>query len=537
MKTKTIFASLFAVAALTGCSNENEVATDSGGQTDLDVAYLSIKVQAESMARAVGSDEEDGLTDESEIKSLYLLTFNDQEVIKGVPGGDYYVKIDNPTVTIPAQKVSGAATKLLVIANPGPLMQDMLAGGISSTTTFSTINQALIKATHEGLTGTDGFTMINCGDDSKKNATPPNNIIDEPLIDIKTSIKKPADFATAADPDKAAKDAAEAAKVTVNIERLASKIEFALGKNVDAGTADFKLTAWTLDGVNSRVFPWANKTIISVIHSVTGGGTAFYKNNFYTTDPNFRNDVGISKATIDATTHAPILVKPYKWETGVNAPTIMYCIENTMDAPSQLFGNATRLVFKGTYFPDGFTVGDDWYHFAGVNYKTFQELMDAYNASASPSNLRTACTNFYDKVKAKYSAKIGANDFSELTQQMLDDAQIENGGEIVKNNYLPGDHVIRWYQKGLCYWYYEIRHDNSPNAGEMAFGKYGVVRNNWYRLTLNSVNGPGTPWFPDIDHPGPGDPDPTDPIDASAGYLGITVNVAPWIVWETGIDI
>ena len=43
----------------------------------------------------------------------------------------------------------------------------------------------------------------------------------------------------------------------------------------------------------------------------------------------------------------------------------------------------------------------------------------------------------------------------------------------------------------------------------MAFGKYGVVRNNWYKLTLGLVKGPVT-WFPDIDNPGPGDPDPDD---------------------------
>ena len=53
----------------------------------------------------------------------------------------------------------------------------------------------------------------------------------------------------------------------------------------------------------------------------------------------------------------------------------------------------------------------------------------------------------------------------------------------------------------------------------------------------NGTKGPGTPWFPDIDNPGPGDPDPDDPIDTSTGYLGITVEVAPWIIWENEIDI
>jgi hypothetical protein len=71
----------------------------------------------------------------------------------------------------------------------------------------------------------------------------------------------------------------------------------------------------------------------------------------------------------------------------------------------------------------------------------------------------------------------------------------------------------------------------------MEFGKYGVVRNNWYNLTLNSVSGPGTPWYPDIVNPGDGDPDPYDPIDEGEGYLGITVSAQPWIIWETGMSI
>ncbi|MCC8094576.1 MAG: fimbria major subunit [Tannerellaceae bacterium] len=95
---------------------------------------------------------------------------------------------------------------------------------------------------------------------------------------------------------------------------------------------------------------------------------------------------------------------------------------------------------------------------------------------------------------------------------------------------------MRWYQGGLNYYYYEIHHNDMTNV-LMDFGKYGIVRNNWYSLTLSSVNGAGTPWYPEIIKPGPGDPDPTDPIDQEAGYLGIEVQLAPWILWTRDIDI
>ena len=52
--------------------------------------------------------------------------------------------------------------------------------------------------------------------------------------------------------------------------------------------------------------------------------------------------------------------------------------------------------------------------------------------------------------------------------------------------------------------------------------RYGVVRNNWYHLDLQSVSGPGTPWIPD-----PSDHDPTNPTppgtddDESDAYLSV----------------
>ena len=115
-----------------------------------------------------------------------------------------------------------------------------------------------------------------------------------------------------------------------------------------------------------------------------------------------------------------------------------------------------------------------------------------------------------------------------LSQDDLD--RVEDGGQVVRHGNTP---VIRWYQKGLNYYTYKIRHDNEAD-GTMSFGKYGVVRNNSYRLTLNSVSGAGMPWYP-----APGDDNhlPGDPIDQTAGYLGISVSVGEWILWENGFGI
>lgn len=527
MKMKMILMSMLAIAALTGCS-KSDSDNDPPETNEADVAYLSIKIATQNTS-ARSSGEESG-TNESDLKNLYLLFFDKAENIVGIPGTtDYLVKIPNASSSPSAVKVSAAATKLLVIANPGGKLEGML-NDINVTTTFSTVNTAIKGATREEITDVvlpiaKGFTMINSGDETGKSA---GDKISDPLIDISGKIQK----VTKDVDDDEAKEAAEKTgnRVQVKIERLASKLELSLKGNIEVKPdgATFVFGNWTLDAVNSTFYPFAEKTLLTVTHS--SGGS--YTSNFYTVDPNYTNDAGVVNATVNRSTYAPVLVSPYTWMAAADKT---YCIENTMSAAEQKFENATRLVIKGTYYPPGRASGGDWFNFAGSNFTDFAALQAAYNAADAGSNLKAACEKMYTKIKeyadADDEVTLTGTSFATLLETDL--SQIPNGGEVIKDGRNP---VIRWYQNGLCYYYYEIRHDNETTQ-EMAFAKYGVVRNNWYKLTLGSVKGLGTPWYPDIDNPGPGDPDPKDPIDGTVGYIGITVEVAPWIVWENEIGI
>lgn len=529
MRIKMFFMSILAIAMLTNCNNEEDVVSPE--PKDTKAAYLSLQVETKKMTRSSG---EDPGANESDLNTLYLLTFKSDGIIADIPDGvdKYFIKITSASTTPDAVKVSAAASRLLVIANPGKELEKVITGVTSSTTTFKTFNAIIQNVKKNEIAGgTEGFAMINSGDDIGKSA---NEEITDPLVDISTHIKKLEDFSSETD----AKTAAEGSRVTVKIERLAAKIGFKLKEIAQGGikvptNAKFTFDKWTLDAVNSTYFPFAKKTILAVDH--TAGS---YSKNFYTHDPNFADPLGrtgIKLASISAN-YSPVLPDPYTWMDANEASfKIEYCLENTMAANDQRFGNATRVVVKGTYFPDSFTEGKDWFNFAGINYETFTDLQNAYKNTSAGSSLYTACSKFYEKVTAYLTDKgedmANITNFSELTEVHLN--KVSNGGEVVKGiNYPP----IRWYQGGLNYWYYEIRHDNESTTS-MSFGKYGVVRNNWYSLVLGSVDGAGTPWYPDIDNPGPGDPDPTDPIDQSIGFLGIEIEVAPWIIWENEIGI
>lgn len=531
MKIKMILVSMLAIAALTGCSKKDE---GSGPPeiNDTDVAYLSLKIETQNpVAR---SSEESGDPNESALKTLYLMLFDDAGNIVGIPGtSNYMIEITDASSKPKSVKVSAAATKLLVVANPGTKLKAVIQG-INVTTTYTTVNAAIKDIARGEIVDdaspvTRGFTMINGGDETGKDA---GDKIDDPLIKIGDKIQK----ITETVDEEAAKAAAEEDKnrVTIRIERLSSKVELKLKGDDNANIvvspvgATFTFGNWTLDAVNGSFYPFAEKTLLSVTH--TAGGS--YTNTFYTRDPNFTDDVGIVKATINNTTFDPILVSPYTWKA---AKATTYSTENTMAAAEQKFKNTTRVVVKGTYYPKGYASGTDWFNFAGENYDGLTKLQAAYNDVNAGPNFKAACEKMFDKIKeyAQKNSGVSLIGTTFATLKESDLLQVKNGGEVIKNGRNP---VIRWYQKGLCYYYYEIRHDNVTTK-EMDFGKYGVVRNNWYKLTLATVNGPGTPWYPSIDNPGPGDPDPEDPIDKSVGYLGIIVEVDPWIVWENEIGI
>ena len=67
------------------------------------------------------------------------------------------------------------------------------------------------------------------------------------------------------------------------------------------------------------------------------------------------------------------------------------------------------------------------------------------------------------------------------------------------------------------------------NTGNVDTGDYGVVRNHWYRLTVNSVLGPGTP-VDDPDQPIIPNPEPDDKS------LGVEIEVLPWHIVNIYVD-
>ncbi|MEY8724612.1 Mfa1 family fimbria major subunit [Bacteroides xylanisolvens] len=565
LKIKSILVSLLAVVALASCSNENlEENPEVEGGAGYDVAYVSISLTNPKVPGSRASGEHTALEKESKINELYLITFDASKVVTmdekatkyaTVLGSSSFDTDDASGVTTPNTpvKVNPNTKYLLVVANPGYQLKSRL-DAIAADATYATINAMVTVPENntkpnnaylvEEVVHSKGCAMINVGFYDDVNS----KWEDECLLDVSDKIVLVSDYKSEAQ----AQNAAKSNPATLEIERLAAKLEVMIGSplavgpiedGTNASLGQFEFGNWTIDYYNSLFYPFAKKTTTKSSHT-----TGFYKSNFYTVDPNFTTAggteylTGIVKNTLDATTREPKV----EWATESTkvGENYKYCIENTMAEGYQKFGAATRLVLKGQYAPwkaGEFTLGDDWYRLPNgtnsKNFKSFAELLTAYTpakakqTNSEPMNaeeklLVSACELFYNQIKPVLTNDPG--DFASLTQTILDDNNIQNGGELCKE-----EGCIYWYPKSLNYYYYEIRHDNAAND-YMEYGKYGVVRNNYYTLTLTKVNGNGTPWYPGG---GPEDPDEEEDIDKKGAYLHFEIKVAPWIYWTTNFEI
>ena len=234
-----------------------------------------------------------------------------------------------------------------------------------------------------------------------------------------------------------------------------------------------------------------------------------------------------------------------------------YCLENTMDFSQQKDDRTTGVLIKTIYLTkfEGednataksfFVCGTSAAKYpeeqvgegsasngtdAFVNYvmRGADELIttDSHKFNGSGLALKTLKSGTYTKVADVFT--FTATDDALAAQQAAVGAVV--GGR------------ISYYKDGENYYYSSlIRHFSDgegvsvPTSGIASaddyqlkhLGRYGVVRNNWYEIEINSVSGPGDPA---IVKPDGG----TD--DEAEGYINCTINVLSWAKRSQGVDL
>ena len=128
-----------------------------------------------------------------------------------------------------------------------------------------------------------------------------------------------------------------------------------------------KITKWALDVTNKTSFP---------VHVTDGLSTAYtnvwknelnksdrfvsaassFKRVYWGVDPNYSNtDLNDPTKETERNTNFTYIKKG---DISSNATDVAYCLENTFNLDNMKQGQTTRVVFKATYTPNGFTAAD-----------------------------------------------------------------------------------------------------------------------------------------------------------------------------------
>lgn len=285
-------------------------------------------------------------------------------------------------------------------------------------------------------------------------------------------------------------------------------------------------------------------------------GESNYYRIYWAQDCNYDATTAVGE---DFTTYhndgATTSVVPTAWNTKLatsTADNACYCLENTMDYQQQMQNRTTGVLIQTNYLTK---FGAE----EGPSAKSF--FICGTTSTKHPEVAVGGVASFVDYVMTEANKlltdgyKFGTNELSlkgglesgtytdidEVFTFSSTDKELAAQKEAV-NNVVGGR--ISYYKDAKNYYYSSlIRHFQDgegvdldgavgvASANEYTLkhlGRYGVVRNNWYDININSIGGPGVPVIIE-----PGD----DPDDEVEGYINCTINVLSWAKRSQNVDL
>lgn len=307
------------------------------------------------------------------------------------------------------------------------------------------------------------------------------------------------------------------AKVTTSVKSTGNTLTIsAPGMAYDEATVTFE--GWKLNLTNMTYFPVRNVSEWSTWEGYnTGtdvnrffGETANPYRVYWAIDPNYANTVVQGTTDLNVITELP----EGQWNM---MDKDEYSAENTTTAGQMKRARLTGVLLKAKFtLKDGtendnlFMLGTSSSIFKEDQLLTFLKATLGYDlqvkSGATAQTITTA-----DKVKEVF-------EFKDATA--MDDTK---AGDILKTC----SDKIRFYKGGVMFYYTTvIKHFNSiSEAGVTEYdenkhlGLYGVVRNNWYDIRINSVSGPGEPEIPEI---------PDEPVNKEHSFINAEINILSW---------
>ena len=567
---KNLFGMAVMATALVACSSNDDLASngkDNVGKTGEAYASFRINLPTTTGTRAddptPGTPSFDaGTAAEYEVKNGTILIFDNAgkfvtsaELGTMNPWTD--VKTNGVTTsaiaTVKLEKVSLGENNykaLVLLNNNSGTTTQKVALPTSSSDTYDEWSKKA-NVTVANYKSTDGIFMANAPMFTST-TTDPTTLV--PVSNV------------CASPEEAQAKTA----TTIYVERGLAKVtmkNFDSSYTIAAGTYkgdEVVINTWQLDVTNKSTYPVHQTGGLTTIWNQTWADRFYDKDNgvfkrvYWGVDPNYSDNkynkgdatVSPAKSALECCNDAFNMISNAEVVGLPGDDKPQYCLENTFNLANMMQGQTTRVVFKAVYTPNALRSETDKTFYKIGNNTAIWKKADLEKQILA---VATTVMNLTSAETADYKVKLdaAANNISgEAGQHMITADNIVYTGSgsskvpaalaaINAKLGLTATTGISTYLNGEAYYIARIKHFNEltpwipgkaydSNDGKY-LGRYGVLRNNWYELSVHSVSGLGYPEVPEVK--------PNVPDDENDQYINVEVKILDWAMRKQVIDL
>ena len=570
MRIKHFFGLAVLAAMTASCSSNNELVNggNGSGENESGVGYASFSINLPTTrgTRATDPTFDKGDANEYDVFNATLLVFK-KPTTEASEGEYTFVefvdlgsmqpwKSPSETGVTTQAKITAKLSHVdksgnyfaLVLLNNGSGADAKVNLPTDETTTYSAWNKA-DNATEKFDKTDKGFYMANA---PLYNATGKN-------VTTLVAIDKNKIFPTeaqASSGDAAADIYVERGLAKVTLTTATKDVKPVATSSSYAGDK-VKISNWALDVTNKKTFPihnvdelgyediWKNEAAASgpsTKRFVDNNPETLVKRVYWGKDPNYSNSTLNTDETARAaefnyvTANTKVTADPTK---------PLYCRENTFNLANMMQGQTTRVIFKASYTPNGFTEEDGKTFFkVGTSVALWKkkDLEDHIKAAvtkvisdATAENTTINLAAEGNNITTAGNHEIKAANIT-VTGHEVTDAEVKAVNDKVGLTEKAG---ISTYANGESYYIARIKHfgdDLTPwSSGNYGtdnlkyLGRFGMLRNNWYELDVQNVSGPGYPDVPEVK--------PNTPDDEDDKYIKVSVKILDWAKRSQSVDL
>ena len=578
VNVKNLFGMAVMATALVGCSsndNLNPNANDNAGKAG--EAYASFKINLPTVSGTRADDPkpgtpsfENGTKNEYAVNDATLLLFQ-KNATTGAFEYKEYVELGNmePWTSSDATGITTTAKLTAKLNNAKVGANDYYALIVlnNHTTTaakikFPTTNQSFAEWSKIAANATDNYSEY---DNGFFMANAPKYVANDTPTTL-VAIKNICASKQQAENSEATTVYVERGLAKVSLEDGSEKKSVTIsGGNYDKDKVD--ITGWTLDVTNKKTFPvhvtasddlWTDIWKETVTPAAENGATmdrfhdkrGEFQRVYWGVDPNYKSDlatVAACEGEFNLVANKTDLSKAFK--TGEDAKKPQYCLENTFDIDHMVQGQTTRVLFSAKYQPNGFKPGETFYKMGNSS--------QLWNADKVEAQIKAKAMEVFNETDPdQVKVILAGTDLAKAGIHLITKANVKHGtaeisdGDITAINTKLGFKAasgidpmvgLSTYVDGVSYYIARVKHFGDYltkwEAGNDTYGsnninwlgRYGVLRNNWYELSVNSVSGPGYPDVPKVN--------PTDPDDVNDQYINVEVKILKWAKRTQQVDL